>query len=77
VLLYTRDQVEAAREQSGYDEHDRFLRDRAEAPELARKIIEREQLRKEAEAAAKREAEAAITTRIDELPELPNSDIKG
>jgi hypothetical protein len=76
ILLFTPAQVEAAREQSGFTEYNSFFEDRVYAPQLAREIFERERLREETEVAARQAARDAITTRLDELPELPKSDVK-
>jgi hypothetical protein len=73
VELFTSTQVEAARERSGYSDFVRFLEERNEAPKLATEIIERLRLGSEAAEQEKRNAEAAITTRLEDLPPLPRT----
>ena len=73
IELFTHDQVEAARDQSGRSRYIAFLNRCYHAPDVARRAIARAKARDEAIEREKREAEAAITTKIDDLPALPKS----
>src|SRR5262245_15342954 len=70
VQLYSREQVQAARQQSGFGDFLQYLADYKEAPSLANDIIRRAMEREEAERQAKLRAERAITTKLEELPPL-------
>jgi len=74
IELFTREQVEAARQESGRSTYIAFIEHCHRAPDAARRDIERAKARDEAIERERREAEAAITTKIDDLPTLPKSD---
>jgi hypothetical protein len=73
IELFTPKQVEAARDESGRTRYIAFLKRCYHAPDVARRAIARTKARDEAIERGRREAEAAITTKIDDLPTLPKS----
>jgi hypothetical protein len=74
IELFTPEQVEAARDESGRTRYIAFLKRCYHAPDVARRAIARAKARDEAIVREKREAEAAITTKIDDLPSLSKND---
>jgi hypothetical protein len=71
IELFTVDQVQAARDQSGRTAYVDFLRRCYEAPNVARRVIERVTAHDEMIKRKMRVARNAITTKVDDLPPLP------
>lgn len=71
INLFTAEQIEAALKESGVADYTEFLRCQADAPILAREIIERVRLAEQKKHEAKEAHIASITTRLEDLPPLP------
>jgi len=74
IELFTAAQVEAARKQSGRAAHVAYLQRSYDAPDVARRVIDRAKAREEMIERQKQEAKDAITTKVDDLPPLPKND---
>jgi hypothetical protein len=71
IKLFTAAQVEAARDKSGRTQEVYLLQRLYDAPNLARRVLERAKAHEEQIEREKREAEEAVTTKLDDLPPLP------
>jgi hypothetical protein len=74
INLYTAAQVEDARRESGFTDYLAFLDRRALAPEVARQIVERARMAEQRKREAEEARLASITTKLEELPPLPEED---
>jgi hypothetical protein len=75
IELFSAAQVEAARKLWGFTDYVNIMERVEKAPEIAERIIERCEAREEMMERKKEEAQAAITTKMSDLPPLPQ-DVK-
>ena len=74
IELFSPGQVEAACKRSGFIDYVVDRESSVKAPEVAFRIVERAKARSEMIERKRWQAEAAVTTRMSDLPPLPNGD---
>src|SRR5262245_63269219 len=72
IEFYTAAQIEAARKECGWTRYVTFLKHCYDAPNVARRVLDRVKAREEQIKREKRAAEEAITTKLEDLPPLPS-----